>query len=897
MKSFLQSKEQTLEMLNVNEETGLCESQVQSSRSKYGKNEFSQGKKETLVQKVIDALKDPMILILLGATFISIALNVYRLLVGEHTEFGESIGIIFAVVVSVGIQIIMEGKSAKAFDELNNINEDIRVKVLRNKQIQYILKKDIVVGDILLIETGDKIPADGRLLESVELQLDESMLTGESHHVSKNSQDVFNDEKTPLAERSNMLYSGTFVTTGRGIYIVTEVGDNTEMGVIARELKNTDNAATPLQQKLAVLAKKISLIGVAVAGFIFLFQCYKLFSHGQFTFDGIQEAFMTSIALIVACIPEGLPTIVAMIFAFNIVKMAKNNALVKKMVACETIGATNVICSDKTGTLTKNQMTLMKVFYNGSIREPKDLKDKNLINNFAINSTANLQIENNREKFIGNPTESSLLQGLNKIGSDYNQIRNNSNLVYQYSFSSEKKSMTTVVKEVSNFIAYTKGSPEKIISLCNYISLNGEVIKLNDEVKKNIEKEIENLQKQAYRIIGFAHREINNELNWEEDQRIVEEDMVYDGFVAIADPLRDEVFDAVQKCKKAGISLKILTGDNIITATAIARQLNILKENSLILEANDIDEMDDEKLRSCIDRIVVIARSKPITKMRVVNLLKSMGNVVAVTGDGINDAPALKNADVGIAMGINGTEVSKEASDIVLLDDSFSTIVKSVEWGRGIYENLQRFLQFQLTVNLVAVLTIVLSELFGFELPFTPVQLLWVNIIMDGPPALSLGLESLRKNLMDKRPIKRDDSIITKHMLFRIIANGIYMVIMLLALKTSNFLGGTSAQHETIVFSVFVLFQLFNAFNARELGNESIVKCIGQNKVMVISVIFMFLAQVLITQFGSVMFETVPLDFGLWIKVVLFSSTIILYSEAVKLVSKVFSKVTEVKYE
>ena len=897
MKSFLQSKKQTLEILNVNEETGLCKNQIENSRIEHGKNEFSPAKKETTIQKVIEALKDPMVLILLGATFISIALNVYRLFVGEHTEFGESIGIIFAVVVSVGIQIIMEGKSAKAFDELNNINEDIRVKVLRDKEIQYILKKDIVVGDILLIETGDKIPADGRLLESIELQLDESMLTGESHHVSKNSEDIFTDEKTPLAERVNMVYNGTFVTTGRGSYIVTEVGDNTEMGTIARELKNTDNGATPLQQKLAVLAKKISLIGAIVAGLIFLFQCYKLFAYGQFTFDGIQEAFMTSIALIVACVPEGLPTIVAMIFAFNIVKMAKNNALVKKMVACETIGATNVICSDKTGTLTKNQMTLMKVWSNGSLNEPKVLKNINLIKNFAMNSTANLQIEDNKEKFIGNPTECSLLQGLNKIGLDYNEIRNESNLVYQYSFSSEKKLMTTVVKDNDDYIAYTKGSPEKIISLCNHINLNREVTKLDNDVQKHIEKEIENLQKQAYRIIGFAHKKIDYELNWEEGQNLVEEDMVYDGFVAIADPLRDEVFDAVQKCQKAGISLKILTGDNIITATAIARQLNILKENSFILEANDIDEMDDEKLKNCIDRIVVIARSKPITKMRVVNLLKTMGNVVAVTGDGINDAPALKNADVGVAMGINGTEVSKEASDIVLLDDSFSTIVKSVEWGRGIYENLQRFLQFQLTVNLVAVLTIVLCELFGFELPFTPVQLLWVNIIMDGPPALSLGLESLRKNLMDKRPIKRDDSIITKHMLFRIVANGIYMVIMLLALKTSNFLGGTSAQHATIVFSVFVLFQLFNAFNARELGNDSIIKCIGKNKVMITSVICMFLAQILITQFGSMMFETVPLELGLWIKVVLFSLTIILYSEAVKLVSKVFSKVTEVKYE
>ena len=458
--------------------------------------------------------------------------------------------------------------------------------------------------------------------------------------------------------------------------------------------------------------------------------------------------------------------------------------------------------------------------------------------------------------------------------------------------------MSTVIKNKNEqIIGYSKGSPGKIISFCKWIKVNGKLVSLNDEIKSNIEAEIESLQSKAYRIIGFSHRILDNELDWESNQDLIENDMIYDGFVAIADPLRDEVFSAVQKCKKAGISLKILTGDNIVTATAIAKQLNVLKENSLILEANEIDEMSDEELIRNLNRIVVIARSKPITKMRVVNLLKSTGNVVAVTGDGINDAPALKNADVGIAMGINGTEVSKEASDIVLLDDSFSTIVKSIEWGRGIYQNLQRFLQFQLTVNLVAVLTIILSELFGFDLPFTPVQLLWVNIIMDGPPALSLGLENLRKNLMDKTPIKRNESIITKNMLFRIVANGIYMVIMILALKTFNFLGGTPLQHSTIVFSVFVLFQLFNAFNSRELDNDSIIKCLFNNKIMILSVTVMFIAQVLITQFAGGMFEIVPLEFDLWMKVILFSSTIVIYSEAVKLVSKIFSKVTEVEYQ
>ncbi|SHE49335.1 calcium-translocating P-type ATPase, PMCA-type [Clostridium fallax] len=897
MDSFLRGKEEVLKDLKVDETQGLSDVQIEEMRKTYGKNEFLPGKKQSLVNKIIEALKDPMVLILLGATIISIGMNIYKMINGGHTEFGESIGILLAVTLSVGIQIIMEGKSEKAFDQLNNINEDIKVKVIRNGKIQYIFKKEVVVGDIVLVETGDKIPADGRLLEDIELNIDESMLTGESDPVKKDGYLIITSEKTPLAERVNMVYSGTFVTSGRGTYIVTEVGDNTEMGHIAKELKETNTSSTPLQEKLGVLAKRISIVGAAGAVLVFVFECFKIMSLGGFSFDRIQEAFMTSIALIVACVPEGLPTIVAMIFAFNVVKMAKNNALVKKMVACETIGSTNVICSDKTGTLTKNQMTVMKVWCDNLIEEPKKLKNINLIDNFAINSTANLQMEDGKEKFIGNPTECSLLKALKKINIDYCNVRKEKELIYQYSFSSEKKSMTSIISNDNEYIAFTKGSPEKVLAFCKFIELDGKIIELDYKIQANIEKEIKKLQNEAYRIIGFSHKNIKDKLHWEKSQDNVEENMIYDGFVAIADPLRDEVYEAVQKCKRAGISLKILTGDNIVTATAIARQLNILKEDSIILEANDIDEMNDYELEKVIDKITVIARSKPITKMRVVKLLKKLGNVVAVTGDGINDAPALRNADVGISMGINGTEVSKEASDIVLLDDSFSTIVKAVEWGRGIYENLQRFLQFQLTVNLVAVVTIILSEIFGFKLPFTPVQLLWVNIIMDGPPALSLGLESLRKNLMDKKPVKRDASIITREMVFKIISNGIYMIIMLIALQSFKFLGGTLGQQETIVFSVFVLFQLFNAFNSRELGNESIISCLGKNKVMVISVLCTFVAHVLIVQFAGAVFGTVPLTLGLWIKVIVFSATIILYSEIVKALSRSFEKATEVKYE
>ncbi|GIM28529.1 calcium-translocating P-type ATPase, PMCA-type [Clostridium polyendosporum] len=904
MSQFLKSKDDVLKEFSINPQKGLDSREIEERRKKYGANEFSPAKKTSIWEKILEALKEPMTLILIIAAIITIGINIFKLSNGHEAEFGESIGIIIAIALSAGIQIIMESKSEAAFEALNNINDDIKVKVIRNNTTQYITKSEVVVGDIVALEAGDKIPADGRLIDSLELQVDESMLTGESEAVDKDFTVVLSKEKTSLAERVNMVYGGTFVTYGKGTFLVTAVGDSTEMGNIANELKGQNQGSTPLQEKLEKMASKISFFGGIGAFLIFLFECYRMFATNSFTFDNVQEAFVASIALIVALVPEGLPTIVAMILAFNIAKMAKNNALVKKMVACETIGSINVICSDKTGTLTKNQMTVMHVWERGRLISPEELKGEALVYNFCINSTANLQLKDGREKFVGNPTECSLLQAfnkssyaedmayaydVNKLG--YNMIREKLEVAYQYAFSSERKSMTTVVKNNNSFTAYSKGSPEKMLEFSKWINTLNGVVELDDKRRKSIEKEITKLQKEAYRIIGFSHRAVKESLNWGSEQHLVEEDMIFDGFVAIADPLREEVYHAVQKCSAAGIGIKILTGDNKVTASAIAKQLGILKEDSIVIDANEIDDLSDKELEDIIGRITVISRSKPLTKMRVVNLLKKMGNVVAVTGDGINDAPALKNADVGVAMGITGTEVSKESSDIVLLDDSFSTIVKAVEWGRGIYENLQRFIQFQLTVNVVAVLTIILSEIFGYDLPFTTTQLLWVNIIMDGPPALSLGLEALRKNLMNKTPVKRDENIITRDMITRIISNGVFIVIMLMLVQQYHILGGSIEQQSTIVFTTFATFQLFNAFNTRELEDESIFPNLLSNKVMLYSVGGTFIIQILVVQFAGKIFSTVPLEIGLWIKIILLSSTIILYSEFVKMIKKGFSRV------
>lgn len=929
MEYFQRSKEDVLRDLEVDASLGLSDKEVSQNRETYGKNEFSPGEKSSLFESIVEALKEPMVFILLIAALLTIGMNVYKQLQGEQPEYTESIGILVAIALSAGIKIIMEGRSEKAFEALNSINEDIKVKVLRNGEIQYVSKKDIVVGDIIKIETGDKAPADGRLLDAMQLQVDESMLTGESLAVTKDADAIIQDRKVPLAERTNMLYAGTFVTYGQGTVVVTSVGDHTEMGHIAAELKNAINKSTPLQEKLNKLAKTITTIGIIIAGFIFLYELFKILQDQAFHFREVQNAFVTSIALIVASVPEGLPTIVAMTLALNIIKMAKSNALVRKLIACETIGAINVVCSDKTGTLTKNQMTVLDVWNNGELKQPSELYNRFIIENFTLNSTADLKVEGSETKFIGNATEGALLKAFyetvcsknpeacphyaqksyickgrcysNSSASRdficYNDIRNTRTIVYQYPFSSERKSMTTIVEEDGTNRVYTKGSPEQIISLCSKIIINNQVQDFPEELKEKVTARITKFQKEAKRILGFAHKDIKNEdQNWSEIQNDLETDMIFDGFVSIADPLREDVYEAVRKCGKSGIGLKILTGDNIVTATSIAKQLNIVDQDSLIMEAQAIDEMSDQELIKIIDRIVVIARSKPATKLRIVNLLKKRGNVVAVTGDGINDAPALKNADVGIAMGITGTEVSKEASDIILLDDSFSTIAKAIEWGRGIYENFQRFIQFQLTVNLVAVLTVVICEMQGKELPFTTIQLLWVNLIMDGPPALSLGLESLRKHLMVKRPVRRDENIITRNMLSRIIVNGVFIVILMMLVINNQILGGTAEQQTSIIFTSFVMFQLFNAFNSRELDNESIFANLKENKAMLWIIGATFLLQIVITQFGGEVFRTAALPVSMWVKIILYSSSVIVFSEGIRFAKRVWKKVTSPSY-
>lgn len=875
--AFVMSREELLAKTGTDSEKGLNPEQVEKSRSTYGTNSFVRQSHESLAKRIWDASTESMLVMLIFAAIITLAVNITRYFTGGEYNFLECVGIFAAIALSVVITIITEGKSAKAFEALNKINEDTLIKVIRNGEPQLITQKEIVVGDIIMIETGDKIVADGRLLSSNDLSVDESALTGESLPVKKDAEFVC-QKSTPVAERANMLYSGCFVSAGNGQMLVTGVGNDTEFGQIAQELSSIEKTTTPLQEKLDKLGKQITVLGASAAVIVFAIEVLQFVMNGQLNLDTVSDAFITSIVLIVAAVPEGLPTIVAVSLVLNIIKMSKENALVKKMIACETIGCVNIICSDKTGTLTENRMTVQKIYTGGELIDPEQLKDEMLLKNYCINSNANISEEDGSWSFIGNPTEGSLLAAAAKAGVDYQELRHAADIVRVFPFSSQNKDMSTIVRENGKEILYVKGNPEKIISLCTGIS--------EEEKEKNFHL-MEEFQNKAGRLLAFAHKELEGQYN-DEEQDEVEQGLIYDGFVVISDPLSPDVYKSIRNCRSAGIEVKMLTGDNIRTARAIANELHMLDDDHIAVEAADIEKLTDEELKEALKKIQVIARSTPLVKMRVVKLLKEQGNVVAVTGDGINDAPAIKHADVGIAMGIAGTDVTKEASDMVLLDDSFSTIIKAVQWGRGIYENFKRFIQFQLTVNVSSVVVVICSILAGFSAPFTALELLWINIIMDGPPALTLGLEPIRPDLLKHKPTRRNENIISKKMLLRIFVNGIFISVIFMLQHFKNFLGAAPEEEATVLFTLFVLFQLFNAFNCRELDDTPMFKNLLKNKLMLGVFLLVLILQGIITQFGAAVFETVPLSAAMWGKMLLTAFTVIILNEGIKAVKRLF---------
>ena len=862
--------------------SGLTDQEVESQRKLYGINEFSKPKERGLLRECLDIFKEPLMVILFIASGMSF-------LVGEYKD---GVGICMAVLLGLIIGRITEGKSKKAADALAKMTDDVLVKVLRNGRKQQVHKTEIVPNDIVFLETGDMVPADGVILEATELKLREDMLTGESEQVSK--------------EKDSNVYGGTLVGNGSGLMIVTKIGDETEMGTIAKDL-NQEEQMTPLQVKLGKLGQRISSIASAVAGMLFIYMLIQIFKDSQLqvdfsswdafvhslhdihiVFPSIKTAFVVCVGLIVAAVPEGLPTMINITLAITMTQMAKINVLIRKKEACETIGSVSVICSDKTGTLTENKMKVAKLALQGKevgLEQAKD--DEILVANCLVNSTADVEFNGTHQNYIGNPTEGALITLINDP--TYQHVREEAKVVRQIPFASHNKYMITILQQDHHYLVLSKGAPEVILKQCAYELVNGQKKILSPLRVKAILEQIQTYQSEAMRVIGFAYLETSSrddvmgEKTWNKK-------LIFHGFVGISDPLRPGVKESIECARAARIETKILTGDNIHTAVAIGKQLGIVTPDKRVVEASYIDSLSDAELRKEIKDIAIVARSMPNTKMRIVSALQKNGEVVAVTGDGINDAPALTKADVGIAMGIAGTEVSRNAADIILTDDSFNTIVEAIKWGRGIYNNFQRYLQFTLTVNVIAFLLTIISQLMDQPLPFTTIHLLWVNIIMDGPPALALGLEPIRATVMRRKPTSKHASIINRYMIQTIIGNSVFMILVLLAQLKFNFLGAdltrmtyNASESQTVIFSLFVSLVLFNALNCREFGLVSIIPNFLKNKTALQILTLTFLIQILVTQFASTFFNTMPLSLNMWIKIIVVGATVVLFNELMKL--------------
>ena len=843
-RAFCTPAEEVLRALGGDRHRGLDEEAVRASRERHGANELARPEPIGWLRRLAEAFREPMILLLVLALLIMVGVNVAHLLTDGETEFAECVGVALAILLSVGISVGMEGRSAKAFEALRGMGADVRPRVLRGGRSFRIPQSELVVGDVMFVGTGDKLTADGRLIESNGLVADESALTGESAPVEKEAGAQV-AEGAPVAERPTMLYAGSYVTAGTGLMVVTAVGMHTEFGRIAAALANQNTGKTPLQERLARLGKWVTLAGIAAATLVFAVQLAQdAFHPGGLTWGAVGEAFISAIVLIVACVPEGLPTIVAMSLAINVLKMAKQNALVKKLIACETIGCVTFICSDKTGTLTENRMTLIAlVGPDGRRCEPEG----ELLENMCVNATADLAADG--KGFVGNPTEGALVVAAAKAGHDPAALREAAEIVAVEPFSSDTKRMVTRLGG-KRPLTLMKGSPEAVLAACA----------LSPEARAAAEAAMAGWQDQACRVLAFAHAEGGGPL-------------VYDGFAAIADPVREDVPPAIDACRTAGINVMMLTGDNLITATAIARSLGMLEGGHRAVTAAELERLDDAAFAEALRSVRVIARSTPSVKLRVVRTLKAQGESVAVTGDGINDAPAIKEADVGVAMGITGTEVTKEACDILLLDDAFATIVRAIRWGRGITDNFKRFILFQLTVNVSAVLVVLVAVILDEPPPFSALELLWINIIMDGPPALCLGLERMSDDLLRRKPLRRDAPLVSRGMVMRMAVVGVFIAALCLAqLKGLNFLGldmGDKPLVATAVFTLFVFCQLANALAARRpeggnplgglLGNPALLCAIGLAAAL----------QWVIVTYGGAAFHTVALPAALWGKILL----------------------------
>ena len=893
---------------------GLTSAQVEENRAKYGSNVLTPPKKESLWKKFLEKFEDPIIRILLLAWVLSMVISAVHCWGPEQKGFEaflEPIGIFFAIFLASTIGFVFEVKAARAFEVLNTVNDDVMVTVERDGKIQQVSRKDIVVGDIVILNTGDEVPADGTLLETTSLQINESTLTGEPI-ISKTTVEA--DFDTEATYPSNRAMRGTTVVDGYGVMQVELVGDATEYGKVNQGALIDNDVETPLQLQLKRLAGVISKFGYAAAVIIFLLLASKAFLSGapMSTMEIISvllNSFMIAVTLIVVSVPEGLPMSVTLSLALSMNRMLKTNNLVRKMHACETMGAATVICTDKTGTLTQNRMQVYETnFFALENQElaacPASLLIKEGI---AVNSTANLNEEGGEVKTIGNPTEAALLLWLNKQGVDYAPLRASAGVVSQLTFSTERKYMATVVDSplLGKKVLYVKGAPEIVLSLCKRVAAVGGGYSTVEESRKAIESRLLEYQSMAMRTLGFACCVLepgDNEAPYSDGRLLPGLDLTFVGFVAISDPVRADVPEAVQRCLSAGVDVKIVTGDTPGTAREIGRQIGICNAATpadAVITGPDFEALSDEEAAKRVMGLKIMCRARPMDKQRLVHLLQQQGAVVAVTGDGTNDAPALKAAQVGLSMG-DGTSVAKEASDITIIDNSFGSITRAVMWGRSLYKNIQRFLFFQLTINVAACFIVMFGSLVGTSSPLTITQMLWVNLIMDTFAAAALASLPPSWAVMKEKPRKSGenaDFIITRNMAFYIFGYAAVFVAVQMGLLLHYYADGALTPYEmSSFFTVFVMLQFWNMFNAKAyMSGQSAFSGLFKSPTFLLVTAIILVGQYLIVTYGGTMFNVVPLTASTWLNIILATSPVLILPEFYRLARKVIRIVTKKK--
>jgi len=825
LKDFYRMKAEDLcKELQTDIQNGLTTQEAKQRFEKYGPNELAQRKRRTIWQMFFSQFTDFLIIILLAAAAVSI-------LVGEGVD---AILIMIIVVLNATLSTIQESKAEKSLQLLKKMAAPM-AKVIRDGIVQTISSREIVPGDIVLLETGNYVPADARLIEAVNLSLSEAALTGESQPVEKIT-DVIDKDKLPIGDRINMVYSGTIVSRGRGKAVVTSTGNETELGKIAKMLSEMEEEETPLQKNLEKLGKQIGVIVLAI--------CAIVFVVGILEGNPLLEMFLTAVSLAVAAVPEGLPAVVTIVLALGMYNMVKRHAVIRRLQAVEALGSVNVICSDKTGTLTKNEMTVVKYYLHPSEFFEHEKAKQNysksmnlLLTGATLCNDAFITSKDGKRVTSGDPTEIALAVAAFDFGIEKEKLQEKMPRIHEIPFDSDRKMMTTVHRDQNTILSFTKGAPDIVVKNCTkYFTKDGQTKTLSEKDKEEILSFNTQMAQEGLRVLAVAYKELRDE-NFAD----LENDMVFLGLMGMIDPPRPEVKDALEKCRSAGIKVIMITGDHKVTAQTIAKELSILDQKGLVLTGNELIEMDVEKLVEVVESVEVYARVSPSDKLKIVEALKKRGKIVAMTGDGVNDAPALKKADIGVAMGITGTDVSKDASDMVLTDDNFASIVSAVEEGRKIFDNIRKVVYYLLSCNISEVATIFISILLRLPLPLIPVQILWMNLVTDGLPALALGVEPAEPDVMQRPPRDPKEGIMSPFVMKRIFIGGLFLSVLTLFVY-----GWALLEHDniellrTMVFFTLCTGQLFHALNSKSLKHSLFKVGITNNPRLILASVVSF---------------------------------------------------------